>query len=98
MFEHPLIGSILANIHLFQCHKNEPYNERNAFLVLRSQLARTNPFYPSSPAPEDIAERKFWNTELKVENFCKVCRVCGCSSAGGEGGKCAACGKGFKLL
>jgi hypothetical protein len=92
------LSNILAYIHIFQCHKDEPYNERNAFLVLRSQLAKTNPFYPSSPAPEDIAERKAWKTELKVENFCTVCRACGCSVAGGEGGQCAACRKGFRIL
>ena len=43
-------------------------------LVLRSQLARSNPFYPWQP-PE---ERDGWREDIKAETHGKLCAVCGC--------------------
>ena len=43
-------------------------------LVLRSQLARSNPFYPWQP-PE---EREGWREDIKAETHGKLCAVCGC--------------------
>ena len=43
-------------------------------LVLRSQLARSNPFYPWQP-PE---ERDGWRDDIKAETHGKLCAVCGC--------------------
>jgi len=76
-----------------KCHKENPRNEKNVFLVLRSQLSRSNPFYSYNPPPETLNEKKMWEKDADVTKFTNICRLCGCSSENSGGGKCSACGK-----
>jgi len=62
-------------IFLFICTTSNCWsNPTPPILVLRSQLARTNPYYPSQ-SPEDNPN---WRPDIVVGKHCTVCGVCGC--------------------
>ncbi|XP_072031618.1 programmed cell death protein 2-like [Amphiura filiformis] len=65
-----------------ECHKR---NNSNSFLVLRSQLSRTNQFYDYEPPNED--EEKPENHPNPEDFETSLCRVCGC--LGGK--RCSKC-------
>ncbi|XP_047363626.1 programmed cell death protein 2 isoform X2 [Vespa velutina] len=48
-------------------------NENGNLKVLRSQLNRFNPFYPSEPPVEE----EDWKTDISIDAWCKTCCVCG---------------------
>ncbi|KAL2750103.1 programmed cell death protein 2-like isoform X2 [Vespula maculifrons] len=48
-------------------------NENGNLKVLRSQLNRFNPFYPSEPPVEE----ENWKTDISIDTWCKTCCVCG---------------------
>ncbi|KAI4479058.1 hypothetical protein M0802_014461 [Mischocyttarus mexicanus] len=51
-------------------------NENGNLKVLRSQLNRFNPFYPSEPP----IEKQNWRTDISTDSWCKTCCVCGISA------------------
>jgi len=85
-------------IFLFLCPNNSCWDDSvPPVLVLRSQLARNNPFYPASP-PE---ERPDWRPDIRPDAFTRLCPVCGgradksCSRCGGG---VAYCGQAHQKL
>ena len=99
-YESRLKARVIVNTYasLFQCHQKSLRNVNDAFLVLRCQLPRDNPYYPYDPPPRNVTEQKVWRTDLTVNKFSEVCRACGSSAAGSRGGKCAGCGKGYWIF
>jgi len=68
--------SFHRTIFLFICTTNSCWSDstKPPLLVLRCQLPRSNPYYPSE-APE---ERPNWRPDIVVGKDCPVCPVCGC--------------------
>ncbi|XP_076247235.1 zinc finger protein RP-8 [Calliopsis andreniformis] len=62
-------------IYVFVCRKPECYklNENGNIKVFRSQLPRTNEFYPSEPPVEE----NDWRSDINVDQWTKTCHVCG---------------------
>ena len=60
---------------IFMCTSPECHTDsKSPFLVLRSQLARNNEFYPY----ESPVESQDWKSDLNAFKYVKICRVCGC--------------------
>ncbi|XP_076752195.1 zinc finger protein RP-8 [Xylocopa sonorina] len=62
-------------IFVFICKKAEcsKLNENGNFKVFRSQLPRTNEFFPSEPP----IEQSDWRTDISVDRWVKTCYICG---------------------
>ncbi|EZA47660.1 hypothetical protein DMN91_012568 [Ooceraea biroi] len=62
-------------IYVFMCKKGDccKPNRNGNLKVFRSQLSRSNSFYPSEPP----VEREDWRTDIDVSQWTKTCRICG---------------------
>lgn len=72
-------------IYIFVCKNTDCCrpNQNGNFKVFRSQLSRTNMFYPSEPP----VEQKDWRTDIDVSQWTKTCCICGIA-APSHCGKC----------